>query len=78
MFAAPSGPIAGPLSRSEEGQGEGRSLSGEVAPLTPTLSRTGEGAAWRVPRLLRQRTHLTSSGTGRAARTGRPTSARDP
>ncbi|TXM71985.1 hypothetical protein FV226_13810 [Methylobacterium sp. WL12] len=29
---------AGPLSRAGEGQGEGREPSGEVTPLTPTLS----------------------------------------
>ncbi|WP_336485713.1 cisplatin damage response ATP-dependent DNA ligase [Methylobacterium nigriterrae] len=46
--AAGSG--AGHLSRTGEvesagrGPGEGCSISGEVAPLTPTLSRTGEGA----------------------------------
>ncbi|TXN42739.1 hypothetical protein FV228_18570 [Methylobacterium sp. WL18] len=41
---APSGGGAGPLSRAGEGQGEGTGLSGEGASLTPTLSRTGEGA----------------------------------
>ena len=35
---------AGPLSRAGEGQGEAPALSGKVAPLTPALSRTGEGA----------------------------------
>ncbi|MBP29281.1 MAG: hypothetical protein CL858_28625 [Cupriavidus sp.] len=38
-----SGRGAGPLSRAGEGQGEGSDLSGDGAPLTPTLSRTGEG-----------------------------------
>ncbi|WP_409568191.1 ABC transporter substrate-binding protein [Methylobacterium sp. E-066] len=35
---------AGPLSRAGEGQGEGCGLSGKPWSLTPTLSRTGEGA----------------------------------
>ncbi|TXN42397.1 hypothetical protein FV233_22865 [Methylobacterium sp. WL7] len=35
---------AGPLSRAGEGQGEGCDLSGKTWSLTPTLSRTGEGA----------------------------------
>ncbi|KAA0125091.1 hypothetical protein CIW48_05020 [Methylobacterium sp. P1-11] len=39
-----TGGSAGPLSRAGEGQGEGRGLSGEFSSLTPTLSRTGEGA----------------------------------
>ncbi|MHB2205247.1 2-oxo acid dehydrogenase subunit E2 [Methylobacterium sp. CM6257] len=39
---------AGPLSRAGEGQAEGREPSGEGTPLTPTLSRSGEGAG-RVP-----------------------------
>jgi pyruvate dehydrogenase E2 component (dihydrolipoamide acetyltransferase) len=47
--AAPAQPDpgqgAGPLSRAGEGQGEGSGLSGKGAPLTPTLSRTGEGAS---------------------------------
>ncbi|TXN74928.1 hypothetical protein FV228_04925 [Methylobacterium sp. WL18] len=34
----------GPLSRAGEGQGEGCDLSGSTLSLTPTLSRTGEGA----------------------------------
>ncbi|WP_246690104.1 phage portal protein [Methylobacterium sp. WL7] len=41
-----------PLSRAGEGQGEGCALSGKTCPLTPTLSRTGEGArgGFRKPR----------------------------
>ncbi|TXN71146.1 hypothetical protein FV228_11665 [Methylobacterium sp. WL18] len=39
-----AGRVAGPLSRSREGQGEGCELSGETCPLTPTLARTGEAA----------------------------------
>ncbi|TXN34364.1 hypothetical protein FV233_29805, partial [Methylobacterium sp. WL7] len=39
-----SGRSAGPLSRAGEGQGEGCDLSGKTWPLTPALSRTGEGA----------------------------------
>ncbi|TXN40956.1 hypothetical protein FV233_25835 [Methylobacterium sp. WL7] len=35
---------AGPLSRAGEGQGEGCAFSGKTWSLTPTLSRTGEGA----------------------------------
>ncbi|KAA0122907.1 hypothetical protein CIW48_15850 [Methylobacterium sp. P1-11] len=35
---------AGPLPLAGEGQGEGRAQSGDGGSLTPTLSRTGEGA----------------------------------
>ncbi|AYO83347.1 hypothetical protein EBB05_14470 [Methylobacterium brachiatum] len=35
---------ADPLSRAGEGQGEGCDLSGKTGSLTPTLSRSGEGA----------------------------------
>ncbi|TXN65655.1 hypothetical protein FV228_15515 [Methylobacterium sp. WL18] len=38
------GCAAGPLSRAGEGQGEGCAFSGKTWSLTPTLSRTGEGA----------------------------------
>ncbi|MGU3449609.1 2-oxo acid dehydrogenase subunit E2 [Methylobacterium sp. 391_Methyba4] len=50
--AAASSPerSAGPLSRSEAGQDEGSGLSGDGAPLTPTLSRTGEGAGRASPK----------------------------
>ncbi|MEE7439489.1 hypothetical protein MOR12E_10090 [Methylobacterium oryzae] len=41
---AAAGWNAGPLSRAGEGQGEGCDFSGRTGPLTPTLSRTGEGA----------------------------------
>ncbi|TXN43900.1 hypothetical protein FV233_16675 [Methylobacterium sp. WL7] len=41
---AAGGGGAGPLSRTGEGQGEGCDLSGKPRSLTPTLSRTGEGA----------------------------------
>ncbi|MFF9548537.1 2-oxo acid dehydrogenase subunit E2 [Methylobacterium fujisawaense] len=49
--AAASSPerSAGPLSRSGEGQSEASGLSGDGAPLTPTLSRTGEGAGRASP-----------------------------
>ncbi|KOX58920.1 branched-chain alpha-keto acid dehydrogenase subunit E2 [Streptomyces purpurogeneiscleroticus] len=49
--AAASSPqrSAVPLSRSEAGQDEGSGLSGDGAPLTPTLSRTGEGAGRASP-----------------------------
>ncbi|MGX9984482.1 2-oxo acid dehydrogenase subunit E2 [Methylobacterium fujisawaense] len=49
--AAASSPerSAGPLPRSGAGQDEGSGLSGDGAPLTPTLSRTGEGAGRASP-----------------------------
>ncbi|TXM83705.1 hypothetical protein FV223_28800, partial [Methylobacterium sp. WL116] len=64
---------ADPLSRSGEGQGEGTGLSGEVAPLTPTLSRTGEGAVPHRERAIRgrpaeMRARQPASGAGRTRR----------
>lgn len=49
--AAASSPerSAVPFSRSGEGQSEASGLSGDGAPLTPTLSRTGEGAGRASP-----------------------------
>lgn len=49
--AAASSPerSAVPFSRSGEGQSEASGLSGDGAPLTPTLSRTGEGAGRTSP-----------------------------
>ncbi|MEE7489078.1 hypothetical protein MOTC310_00700 [Methylobacterium oryzae] len=44
LVAEGAGCGAGPLSRTGEGQGEGCDLSGQFSTLTPTLSRTGEGA----------------------------------
>ncbi|XYD07740.1 2-oxo acid dehydrogenase subunit E2 [Methylobacterium sp. NMS12] len=44
-----SGQSAGPLSRAGERQGEGSGFSGDGAPLTPTHSRTGEGAGRASP-----------------------------
>ncbi|TXN44286.1 hypothetical protein FV233_15335 [Methylobacterium sp. WL7] len=44
--AVTSSPVEseGPFSRAGEGQGEGCDISGKTWPLTPTLSRSGEGA----------------------------------
>ncbi|TXN43191.1 hypothetical protein FV233_19500 [Methylobacterium sp. WL7] len=46
--SAGTGKTTGPLSRAGEGQGEGGAFSGKSWSLTPTLSRTGEGAC-RAP-----------------------------
>ncbi|RUP20950.1 MAG: hypothetical protein EKK44_11870 [Methylobacterium sp.] len=63
-----SGPIAGPLSRAGEGQGEGCDLSGLTGPLTPTRSRTGEGARRAAATAVTSTTPRRSAAPRRAGR----------
>ncbi|SFL23845.1 hypothetical protein SAMN05192568_1002141 [Methylobacterium pseudosasicola] len=52
-----------PLSRAGEGWGEGPGFSGEVAPLTLSLSRTGEGtraSSWHASPSVDRKTYSLS------------------
>ncbi|MEE7491454.1 2-oxo acid dehydrogenase subunit E2 [Methylobacterium oryzae CBMB20] len=62
--AAASSPegSAGALSRPAEGQGEGSGFSGDGAPLTPTLPRTGEGAGRASPEPIQAEPIRATSG----------------